>query len=486
MSSSITSIHPSLGRQILERNRRHARTCYPSIYPVNEATSFIRKLKACKLSIINRTDSPEIIIIQKAATLIFSTEKFYIDNQYTIFPHQSLNLECLSEHESFERKTSNVIRGGYIVLSLQNTFTEIFHGIELFCPKDNITLNVDIFSTDKKHVFLEIDTPSQTYLFENLSLDLADISSSSSDEEDQDPFMYHLESYFSFLSQKLWLQNAPHFAKQRGALNDIPHVLHTIFFGFDRGGMPAAFKKNLLSWLKRMPSLKRELWTYRPAWESDETYQDFVAWASHYDITIKNADLFLRKHLKRNSILYRAFKKFLSQKHYAPAGDILRALIMYFKGGIYSDLDVRAFADLSPLLDYYRLILGTEHSLIKWAGNAFSASCKKHPFYDFYLTYLQSHMYQFQDSCQFLERDSKLSVSSTLLLTGPIGFTTAFVSYCQQMPTTHFSSPQHPLYGCAIFPPPYFYPIKEGVRSFDVGKVAALSHMNAHTWLPNL
>jgi len=120
------------------------------------------------------------------------------------------------------------------------------------------------------------------------------------------------------------------------AVNTVPKNIHFIWIG--PKPFPKDSIKNLISWKKHHPTWKFFLWTDDPKRE----------------LPIKG----MRRCLISNLGLGPFQRFFEESDNWSEKSDLIRFMIMYKKGGIYSDHDVECVCPLDPLSSHYDFVAG--------------------------------------------------------------------------------------------------------------------------------
>lgn len=175
------------------------------------------------------------------------------------------------------------------------------------------------------------------------------------------------------LYRRLWLTREIFTGRYR------PHPRQTAHFpGYEhsdaRGGIPLAWN---VTWKdEALPP------RFQPNWDTIRALHPSPRW-SHRIWTDSDIDAFVSLHYPHRRAAYDALPKHIMRI------DLFRYMLMYVQGGIYSDLDVRMYKPLDPLVADCTLLLAaetdvaTDHNFI---AQHFLASIPGHPFWEHLLS----------------------------------------------------------------------------------------------------
>jgi hypothetical protein len=135
--------------------------------------------------------------------------------------------------------------------------------------------------------------------------------------------------------------------------NKIPHDINWIYFGpkiFDTtGNIRESFSRNICKWVQNNPQATFKLWINKDELDSAQ-YKTLNNFATRFSGKLQLLDqkqviALTPEVTDERSIQYKIYQLFLLELthpkgNYAAASDLFRLLVLYKKGGIYSDLDV--------------------------------------------------------------------------------------------------------------------------------------------------
>lgn len=214
----------------------------------------------------------------------------------------------------------------------------------------------------------------------------------------------------------------------------IPRKLHQIYFGCDlkgtKSGLPELFEECIQTFTPHYPKNKwdHSIWTLRSRWKKKD-FEKLKAWCRNERIEVVD----LEKKFAENPLwetIYPIILHALKYKLWALASDIARYFIVYEEGGVYSDMDCESFHSLDNMsIMQKQFFAGLETSTGAYAlGNAFFGAKKGSPTLKRCLDYIKESFAQNLLLNKKLCKRSPLNEWTTLVMTGPLLFSAAFVN----------------------------------------------------------
>jgi mannosyltransferase OCH1-like enzyme len=214
-------------------------------------------------------------------------------------------------------------------------------------------------------------------------------------------------------------------------------------------------------WLKKNPEkydtvLNSEFYKYMKTWIAKNMEYKFLLWTDIDDlkitseisnyITIKNSNDIM-KIIKKlpNDIMKKILYIYKNHPNVGCKSDVLRQIILYYEGGIYSDVnDSACLCSVDSFISKFDYIIGLEP--VMYVNNAIIGCCKSHKITKAMIAWLAYNYKNFIKDFSYLEKDDidDWVVNNT----GPIALTSIIYD---KLLNDHFSN-------TCIFPSSWFYP----------------------------
>lgn len=220
-------------------------------------------------------------------------------------------------------------------------------------------------------------------------------------------------------------------SKRTSAPVEIPKVVQWIWLRKDihkkeYGPLKPVFYKFMNTWIERNPCFEFNIWTDNPNFKVPKQFVDVI--------TVKGPDE-IEKLMDKLPNEVRRKIKYLYKNHENPGArsDTLRQVILYFEGGIYSDInDGACLAPLDKMMTKYDYIIGMEP--VMYVNNAIIASKKKHPISQAMIVWLAQNHKDFVEEWTFDYKDAEQEEKDNYIVssTGPIALTQVILSVMQR------------------------------------------------------
>jgi hypothetical protein len=210
--------------------------------------------------------------------------------------------------------------------------------------------------------------------------------------------------------------------KRSSAPEGIPKVVQWIWLRRDiskkeYGPLKPIFYKFMNTWISRNPDFQFNVWTDNPNFVVPKQFEDVI--------TVKGPDE-IEKLLDKLPDNIRKKIKYLYKNHKNPGArsDTLRQVILYYEGGIYSDVnDGACLAPMDKMMDKFDYIIGMEP--VMYVNNAIIASKKRHPIGQAMIGWLAKNYKDFVEewSIDYKDEDQESKDDYIVSTTGPIALT---------------------------------------------------------------
>lgn len=180
------------------------------------------------------------------------------------------------------------------------------------------------------------------------------------------------------------------------------------------GPLKPVFYKFMNTWVERNPGFQFNIWTDNPNFKVPKQFADIV--------TIKGPED-IEQLMNKLPEEVRSKIKYLYKNHKNPGGrsDVLRQVILYYEGGIYSDInDGACLAPMEKMMEKYDYIIGMEP--VMYVNNAIIGSKKKHPFGQAMIAWLAKNSKDFVEEWDIDYKDAEQVEKDDWVVstTGPI------------------------------------------------------------------
>lgn len=216
--------------------------------------------------------------------------------------------------------------------------------------------------------------------------------------------------------------------KRTNAPVGIPKVVQWIWLRKDihkkeYGPLKPVFYKFMNTWIQRNPGFQFNVWTDNPNFIVPKQFADVI--------TVKGPDE-IEKLMDKLPDAVRSKIKYLYKNHENPGGrsDTLRQVILYYEGGIYSDInDGACLAPMEKMLDKFDYIIGMEP--VMYVNNAIIASKKKHPISQAMIAWLSKNSKDFVEewSIDYKNEEQEAKDDWVVSTTGPIALTSVIFGF---------------------------------------------------------
>lgn len=223
--------------------------------------------------------------------------------------------------------------------------------------------------------------------------------------------------HFAKMLLKQWYKVNP--SKRSVAPVGIPKIVQWIWVRKDitkneYGPLKPVFYKFMNTWVERNPGFQFNIWTDNPNFKVPKQFADIV--------TIKGPED-IEQLMNKLPDEVRSKIKYLYKNHKNPGGrsDVLRQVILYYEGGIYSDInDGACLAPMEKMMEKYDYIIGMEP--VMYVNNAIIGSKKKHPFGQAMIAWLAKNSKDFVEEWDIDYKDAEQVEKDDWVVstTGPI------------------------------------------------------------------
>lgn len=266
--------------------------------------------------------------------------------------------------------------------------------------------------------------------------------------------------------------------KKTNAPSGIPKVVQWIWLRKDiskkeYGPLKPVFYKFMNTWVERNPGFQFNVWTDNPNFIVPKQFKDVI--------TVQGPDE-IEKLLDKLPDEVRGKIKYLFKNHANPGvrSDTLRQVILYFEGGIYSDInDGACLAPVEKMCEKFNYIIGMEP--VMYVNNAIIASAKKHPISQAMIAWIASNSKDFVEEWNIDYKDAERESQDDWVVssTGPIALSQV-IAWCFQNPKIQ-NQMSHALFlPSAWVYPNYWIPESPGVW---LKPVSIFSHYDRRDYL---
>ena len=227
---------------------------------------------------------------------------------------------------------------------------------------------------------------------------------------------------FADMLLEQWEQVNP--KKKSNSPRQIPKIIQWIWLRRDiskkeYGPLKPVFYKFMNTWVERNPGFQFNIWTDNPNFAVPKQFQDVI--------TVKGPDE-IEKLMDKLPDEVRNKIKYLYKNHQNPGArsDTLRQVILYYEGGIYSDInDGACLAPMEKMCEKFDYIIGMEP--VMYVNNAIIASAKKHPIGQAMIAWLAKNSKDFVEEWAIDYKDAEQEERDDYIVstTGPIALTQA-------------------------------------------------------------
>lgn len=153
------------------------------------------------------------------------------------------------------------------------------------------------------------------------------------------------------------------------------------------GALKPLFYKFMDTWVRRNPGFEFNLWTDNPNFQVPSKFSDILRVRGPDEIKELLSKL---PNGVRKNIMY----LYYNHKNVGARSDTLRQCILYFEGGMYSDVnDGACLAPMGGLFENFDFLIGIEP--VMYVNNAIIGSCKKHIIPQAMITWLSKNAQNF-------------------------------------------------------------------------------------------
>jgi len=219
--------------------------------------------------------------------------------------------------------------------------------------------------------------------------------------------------------------------KKSNSPKPIPKVVQWIWLRKDinkneYGPLKPVFYKFMNTWVERNPGFQFNVWTDNPNFIVPKPFKDVI--------TVKGPSE-IEKLMDKLPDEVRSKIKYLYKNHANPGArsDTLRQVILYFEGGIYSDVnDGACLAPMDKMCEKFSYIIGMEP--VMYVNNAIIASAKKHPISQAMIAWLAKNSRDFVEEWDIDYKDAEQDDRDNWVVssTGPIALTQVLASLMQR------------------------------------------------------
>lgn len=237
------------------------------------------------------------------------------------------------------------------------------------------------------------------------------------------------KSHFAEILLEQWNKVNP--GKRASAPVGIPKVVQWIWLRKDinkkeYGPLKPVFYKFMNTWIQRNPGFQFNIWTDNPSFKVPNQFADII--------TIRGPDQ-IEKLMDKLPDEVRSKIKYLYKNHENPGArsDTLRQVILYYEGGIYSDInDGACLAPMEKMMEKFDYIIGMEP--VMYVNNAIIASKKKHPIGQAMIAWLANNSKDFVEEWKidYKHEEQEAKDDWVVSTTGPIALTQVIFGVMQR------------------------------------------------------